>query len=100
MERTNSFVGNPAVDPNIHRIVALGCAGGQSELFCKIDIVQFEPNIRAARAHEIREFPNYLCVENCFVMRASSLLRQPRRLCYVKDRQRNAPTALTRDHPI
>ena len=54
----------------------------------KIDIVQFEPNIGAAVRYEIGQLANYLRVENWFG------------LGRVKDRQRNAPTALTRNDPV
>ena len=68
MQRTNGAMRDAAVDPNVDRVVAFGCSSGKSQLLGKIDIVQFEPDIRAALGDEIGEFANYFRVENWFAI--------------------------------
>ena len=65
---TNGLVRNAAVDPDVDCVVAFSCPSGKSKLLCKIDIVQFEPNIGAAVRDEIGELANYLRVENWFAL--------------------------------
>ena len=66
----------------------MGCVFRQTNFARKIDIVQLEPNVRAAIRNEIGELANIICVKHRF-----AILR-------IKDRQRDAPAALARDDPI
>ena len=79
----HGFVRNAAVDPNIDRVGAMGGAFWQTELAGKIDIVQFEPNVRAALRDEIGELANVFCIENRFPIHR------------IKNWKRHPPTALT-----
>src|SRR2546430_7646943 len=60
----------------------------QTELAGKIDIVQLEPNVRPAFSDQIGQLANDVRVENRLALGG------------IKNRQRHAPAALTRDHPI
>ena len=53
MHREHRLMRNAAVDPHVDGVVAMRRAGGQAKFVCKIDIVQFEPNVRAMFSDEI-----------------------------------------------
>src|SRR5256714_7582267 len=81
-------MGNAGIDPDVDRIGAMTRAFGQPEFTGKRGVIKFEPDVRAAFLDDVRQLPDNFWIEDRFAF------------WRIKNRQRYAPTALTRDHPI
>src|SRR5271165_4590839 len=83
----DGFMTHAGVNPDIERVAPAPIDFRQTELVCKFNVAEFVPSIGAAALDEIRQFANPFRVQD----RIGSV---------VKDRQRYAPTALSRNAPV
>src|SRR5439155_24588822 len=68
MPSANRAMREPAVNTNVVRVVAFSCSSGKSQLLCKVNIVQFEPDVRATLRNEIGKLANYFRIKNRFAL--------------------------------
>ena len=68
IRRQDGGVRNAGVDPDIDRVGPMASAVRQTEFPRQRRVIEFEPNIRAALRHDIRQFPDPFRIENRFTL--------------------------------